>query len=487
MQGPETDSGLPSPLRAYIGLVASGGLGLAVLLALGQGWGTTVLAEAVLMTALAVVAGSFPLHIAPRVKADVTSAVFFGAALLLEPGAAAVVGAAGITIYTLLIRFWGEKLHLPWYKYPFNAAETALVMGLTSLLFHELSPGTSVLTVAVVPAAAAYYLLDTWMVSVAASLQIKVSPVRIWWTGSRDNGPAELAQVAFGFLGALAYYQSPWTIPALFIPVAAIYFAFSRLASANSRLQTALEDLENLQGRIVSTAKLASIGAISLDLAHQIKNPLAILLGRLEEVLENLPRDSKARRHANIASEAGWRIQELTQTFASIGKLEWLPLDVRYVLDEAMGMAALKNGKPVNTQRTYDQASLFVRGNPILIREALSNVFANSLEAVSDGGTVSIHALRVNGSVVMRISDNGPGIPEQTLEHLFQPFFTTKPHGYGLGLFACKHIFEMHNGSVDVETQRGAGTVVVLSLPADAADDRGEGGEGGKLVGVASR
>ena len=150
-------------------------------------------------------------------------------------------------------------------------------------------------------------------------------------------------------------------------------------------------------------------------------------------------------------------------------------------------MAALKNGKPVNTQRTYDQASLFVRGNPILIREALSNVFANSLEAVSDGGTVSIHALRVNGSVVMRISDNGPGIPEQTLEHLFQPFFTTKPHGYGLGLFACKHIFEMHNGSVDGETQRGAGTVVVLSLPADAADDRGEGGEGGKLVGVASR
>ena len=476
MQRPEQDRALPKPLRIYIALVASAGLGLAVLLALGQGWGATVLAEAVLMTALAVVAGSFPLHIAPRVKADVTSAVFFGAALLLEPGAAAVVGAAGITIYTLLIRFWGEKLHLPWYKYPFNAGETALVMGLTSLLFHELAPGTSVLTVAVVPAAAAYYMLDTWMVSVAASLQIKVSPLRIWWTGSRDNGPAELAQVAFGFLGALAYHQSPWTIPALFIPVAAIYFAFSRLASANSRLQTALEDLENLQGRIVSTAKLASIGAISLDLAHQIKNPLAILLGRLEEVVDNLPRDSKARRHADIASEAGWRIQELTQTFASIGKLEWLPLDVRYVLDEAMGMAALKNGKPVNTQRTYDQASLFVRGNPILIREALSNVFANSLEAVSDGGTVSIQALRVNGSVVMRISDNGPGIPEQTLEHLFQPFFTTKPNGYGLGLFACKHIFEMHNGSVDVETQRGAGTVVVLSLPADAADDRREEG-----------
>ena len=438
------------------------------------------------MTSLAVIAGSFPLHIAPKVKADVTSAVFFGAALLLEPGAAAIVGVAGITIYTLLIRFWGERLRLPWYKYPFNAGETALVMGLTSFMFHQIAPGSSVLTAAIVPAAAVYYMLDTGMVSVAASLQIRVSPLRIWWTGSRDNGPAELAQLAFGFLGALAYHQSQWTILALFIPVAAIHFAFSRLASANSRLELALETLENLQGRIVSTAKLASIGAISLDLAHQIKNPLSILLGRLEEVIENLPEDSKARRHADIATEAGWRIQELTHTFSSIGRLEWLPLDVRYVLDEAMGMAALKNGKAINTQRTYDQASLFVRGNPILIREALSNIFANSLEAVSDGGTVSIHASRVNGSVVIRISDNGPGISPQTLEHLFQPFFTTKPHGYGLGLFACKHIFEMHNGSVDIESERGAGTVVVLSLPADGAAARPVGGGDGELLGAAS-
>ena len=83
-----------------------------------------------------------------------------------------------------------------------------------------------------------------------------------------------------------------------------------------------MEKLEALQGRIVGTAKLASVGAISLDLAHQIKNPLAILLGRLEELEDHQKVDSPGRRHLDIATEAGWRIQELIQTFASIGRQE---------------------------------------------------------------------------------------------------------------------------------------------------------------------
>ena len=467
--------------------MASGGLALAVLLVLRQEWTASVLAEAVFLTLLAVVAGSFPLPIAPRVKADVTSAVFFGAALVLEPGAAALVGLVGITTYTLLIRFWGERLRLPWYKYPFNAGETALLMGLTSLIFHQLSPEASFLTAAVVPTAAAYYLLDTGMVSIAASLQLRVSPLRIWWTGTRDNGPAEVAQFAFGFLGALAYQQSPWTILALVIPVAAIYFAFSRLAKANAQLQLALEKLENLQGRIVSTSKLASIGAISLDLAHQIKNPLAILLGRLEEVTDNLPPDSPARRHADIASDAGWRIQELTETFASIGRA---------------GVAAAgrepRAGRGVRHGRAEEHEA---RQHPEDLRPVLSlypgqphSHKRGPLKRVLQlpggrprGGTIAIHAARVNGSVVMRISDNGPGIPDETLPHLFQPFFTTKPNGYGLGLFACKHIFEMHHGSVDVESERGSGTVVVLSLPAEEAAGHHEGTENGKLLDAVSR
>ena len=273
--------GLPRPLKLYIGLVSV--LGMAFLAYLGAGveWNLSTLGETGLFILLIFVAGSFPLYVRPKVRADVTTAVLFGAALLLEPGAAALAGVVGIVTYTVLIRFWGERLRLPWYKYPFNAGATALYVGLTAVLFQALTTGDELLTPALVPVAVGMYLANTAMVSIAASLQLGVSPVRVWWLGTRENGPSEVAQLAFGFLGALVYRESPWTIVALFIPVAMIYIAFSRLARANTQLEETVTNLETLQGQIVRTSKLASVGAISLDLAHQIKNPLAILLGEL--------------------------------------------------------------------------------------------------------------------------------------------------------------------------------------------------------------
>jgi signal transduction histidine kinase len=94
----------------------------------------------------------------------------------------------------------------------------------------------------------------------------------------------------------------------LIIPVAVIYLAFSHLASANTRL-------ESLQGPTVSTLKLASIEALSLDLAHQIKNPLAIILGRLDGLHDGFGDGTIERRNVQIALDAGWRVQELTHMF----------------------------------------------------------------------------------------------------------------------------------------------------------------------------
>ncbi len=466
MERSELNTGLPKPLQAYIPSVCAIGMAWMVYLAIGADWSLSVLGELGLFVLLIVVAGSFPMPVSPRVKADVTTAVLFGAALLLEPGIAALAGVAGITTYTLLNRFWGDRPRLPWYKYPFNAGETALFMGISSLVFQTVSAGDGLLTPAVVPAAAAMYLVNTSLVSGAASLQMGINPVHIWWAGTRENGPSELAQLAFGFLGAVVYLESPWTIVALFIPVAIIYIAFSRLARANIQLGTALQKLEDLQERIVGTAKLASVGAISIDLAHQIKNPLAILLGRLEELQDRLAEGSKERRHLDIANEAGWRIQELTQTFATIGRQEWVQLDMAGLLDEAFGMTGLRNRKSIIIQREYFDGLFRVRGNPVLIREALSNIFSNSMDAVEKDGLITIGASRVNGHVIVSITDNGVGIPANRMAHMFEPFQTTKPNGHGLGLFAAKHILEMHQGTVEVENEEGTGTKVTVTLPA---------------------
>ena len=105
-----------------------------------------------------------------------------------------------------------------------------------------------------------------------------------------------------------------------------------------------------------------------------------------------------------------------------------------------------------------------------MIREALSNFFSNALEAVDEGGQISIDATWEGEFVSVRINDNGAGIPADELEHLFEPFHTTKAHGQGLGLFAAKHILEMHQGSVEIQSSEGSGATVIVKLPVAVAE-----------------
>jgi signal transduction histidine kinase len=156
------------------------------------------------------------------------------------------------------------------------------------------------------------YLANTALITGAASLQMGMNPVRFWWMGTRENGPAEVALMAVGLVGAMAYRENPWTIVALIVPTAIIYVAFSGLARANTRLEEAAERLKALQGQIATNAKLASVGAISLDIAHQIKNPLTILLGHLESLESCLASDDPCQRHVTIATTAGDRINKGT-------------------------------------------------------------------------------------------------------------------------------------------------------------------------------
>jgi len=340
---------------------------------------------------------------------------------------------------------------------------------LAALLFDTLSPDRTLLHIAVLPTALVGYAAGTVLVTGAASLQLGMNPLRFWWMGTKENGPAEVSLLAIGFLGAVAYDESRWTILALVVPVMVIYIAFSRLARLNGQLGEALEKVEALQGRIANTAKLASIGAMSVDMAHQIKNPLAILLGRLETLEERIAPDNRARRHLDIATHEGWRIQELVQTFTSTAQAQWVPLEISSLVDEAFGIAGLRNRKRIRTRSSYPDGECKVGGNPVLLREAFSNIFSNAMDAMKDGGRIDITATRSEEQVVVRISDSGEGIPAEMEGHLFEPFHSTKANGSGLGLFAARHILGLHEGKVEIESEEGKGTTVTISLPANVS------------------
>jgi signal transduction histidine kinase len=310
------------------------------------------------------------------------------------------------------------------------------------------------------------YLVNTGLITGVASVQMFMNPFRFWWEGTKENGLAELSLLAYGFLGAVLYEVSPWTALALFPPVIILYIAFSSLGRTNTELATALKNLNELQGTIANNAKMASIGALYLDMSHQIKNPLAVMIGRLESLEYRLEEDDPNRRHLGIALEAGWRIQELADNFSAMGHKKWVELDVPTLLSEAFGMAGLQDHTSPSTDWSYDDDLPKVSGNAVLLREGFSNIFANAMDAVGSKGQISTTAYRDNGSVIVRISDDGEGIPDEVAEHLFEPLNTTKDEGSGVGLFAAKHILEMHKGSVEIESEPERGTSVTLTLPA---------------------
>ena len=184
----EARPGVPVSLWAYIAVVSVGGMSWLVYLVQGAEWGLSATREMGLFMLLVIVAGSFPMRVGPSVKTDVTVAALKSAATLLEPGVAALAGVAGVVTYTALTRFRGERLRLPWYKYPFNAGQISMVVGLSSLAFHTLVKDNILLSWAILPAAVTYYMANTVLVSVAAGLQLGVNPPRIWWKGTKENG-----------------------------------------------------------------------------------------------------------------------------------------------------------------------------------------------------------------------------------------------------------------------------------------------------------
>ncbi|MBI4299084.1 MAG: HAMP domain-containing histidine kinase [Chloroflexi bacterium] len=437
-------------------------------------WDLSLAIATVLFMLLVTAAGLFPMPVGPRIKATVTTAPLFLAALILPPGAATLAALVGGLAYQIGLRIKPPRLLLPWYKYPFNAGETILSTGTASWVFHSLA-GNDLVTMAVAASAISMYLINTCLISLMAAIHMKLNPARVWWIGTMENGLAEVSLFAFGYLGAVGYQIKPWILLALLTPVGIIYFAFYRLADFNVRLEEALERIKGLQGELLRNAKLASLGALTLDLGHQLKNPIFIITGHLESLQRKITTEHELHSKVNEALKAAWRMNELTEAFLSMGQQRWVKLDIVGVLDEAIGISTTKLNKLVDIDRTYEVNELHIEGHPILLREALSNLVTNAIEAVPVGGKISVQLITQNGNVLINIVDNGLGIPEKQKSLIFEPFNTSKKKGLGLGLFSAKHIVEMHRGLLSVESRSGKGTRVEVALPIKVSgqDDNG--------------
>ena len=482
MAGTINKTALSTPLRTYIALVATGGAALGFYLATGVEWGPATVGQVGLFILLIIGAGVFPLRVGPRVKTDVTTTPLFAAAIVLEPGAAVVAGVAGLVASTMLVRFWGERIRLPWYKYPFNAGQAAFFMGLTSVVFHGLNSSESLLSPAVLPAAVCYYLVNTSLVSCAAGLQLSVSPLRFWVMGTRENGIAELSMLAFGCLGGMLYDESPWTVVAMLIPVGVLYHNFARMANkiterelAEEALQKSKEELEirvqlrtlelsntneqlSLSRRRIVQSQEQLRKAVAAQLHGPVQNRLLVATHWLRTAQETMSAsDTKSAEHlANAAS----LIEEINQgdLRAAMGRLH--PSLIRVSLQASLRSLGdqFANSFKVELHQSGDGDDEIWRSGRLpeelrlatyrVAEEALNNVLKHARATVVDIWLEN----PTDDSIRLTILDDGRGFDLDT----------TTP---GFGVLSMQDYIGAVGGKLDIKTHLGKGTTVVATFP----------------------
>jgi two-component system, NtrC family, sensor kinase len=303
----------------------------------------------------------------------------------------------------------------------------------------------------------------------------------------------------------------PGTFPQNTIDLIKTFAAQSAVAIENARLfqnvETSLEDLRTAQDRLVQTQKLASLGQLTAGIAHEIKNPLNFvnnfsgvsveLIDELQEALKS-GFDEKVRTEiVELADTLRSNLEKVVQhgkradaivknmlLHSREGSGEHRLVDVNALVEESLNLAyhgarAEKQGFKINMERSFDPAAGEVDVYPQEITRALLNLISYAAtkrkeQSNSDAYEPTLTATTKNlgAKVEIGIRDNGPGIPPEVREKMFNPFFTTKPAGEGTGLgLSISHdiIAKQHSGSIEVDSRPGEYTELRIILPRAAA------------------
>jgi signal transduction histidine kinase len=234
--------------------------------------------------------------------------------------------------------------------------------------------------------------------------------------------------------------------------------------------------LEQAQAEARRSERLAALGQLSAGLAHEIRNPLAVIKGSAEMLHQKLGEANPlATELAGYISSETNRLSALVTRFLDFARplhAELTPQDITVVLDRALNdVAMLRKGAAVHVEKNYEPYLPAAALDESLSEQAFVNIVQNGYDAMGEGGGslyVSVARSDARGGVEVRIEDSGPGVPPELREQIFNPFVTTKKTGVGLGLSIVSQIMDGHHGSIRIQQAEGKGACFVMFFPAAA-------------------
>jgi len=231
-----------------------------------------------------------------------------------------------------------------------------------------------------------------------------------------------------------------------------------------------VETVHRIEDEIELSRRLAAIGRLTSGVAHEVKNPINAIVLHLEVLREKLPAlEPTSNRHLEVISNEIRRLDRVVQTLVDFTRpveLRLVEADLRRTLEDVVLLAmpdAEQRGARI--VRHIPEEALPVRIDSDLIKQALLNVVINGMQAMPQGGELNIFARRDTDSVEVLVQDQGKGIPPEIRDRIFNLYFTTKKGGSGIGLAMAYRVMQLHNGSIEFESQEGVGTTFHLRFP----------------------
>ncbi len=231
---------------------------------------------------------------------------------------------------------------------------------------------------------------------------------------------------------------------------------------------TDITQLKRLSEKVLENQHLAELGEMGASLAHEIRNPLAGISGVIQVIQNTMDAENP---HYDLIEEALAQISRVEATvkqllrFAKCWHVEKRPSDLANFLD---AICTTHRQRPENSAWTYTLNStppLPVAFDPTLLEQVMENLLQNAAQAMPQGGKIQIIQQEKPEAAIIRICDNGPGIPQTVQPHLFEPFYTTKTRGSGLGLSICRRIVEAHGGTIEGRNRPEGGAEFLFTLP----------------------
>jgi len=248
-----------------------------------------------------------------------------------------------------------------------------------------------------------------------------------------------------------------------------------KIENLNRNLESSIEELRSVQGKLVQVEKLSALGRLTADVAHEIRNPLTSIGGFARRLDRRLFDCSREKGYADIIVSEVDRLERILKDVLSFSKETKYKMEYQGINDtireSVRAFADICNDQEILIEESLDSELPPVLIDRDQVRQAVNNLMSNAVDVMSKGGKliVKTYMTELYGAsyVVVEVADTGPGMPDEALYRMFEPFYTTKEIGIGtgLGLAISKKILDEHNGLIFVDSEIGAGTTFRMFFP----------------------